>query len=232
MLLAAFPALTRVGGSELLVTYPKTTTKRIAVKQELWRGVSCHACRVLPGADCLHRQDTKTGLRGTIRPPHPCRIETAIVEDWHQRCQEWELSPAGIAHAAARKREQAKEAQRTLRRADQATKLAAKKQAATVINKQRAAEQRVLLRSDGITMRERVLFALIRIGGEGSAWRVAEELGLEDTLLSAVHSGLLACVKRGDVTREIVPSFVPSHSFSGGTSSVYRVKSDNAGRFR
>jgi len=223
MLLAAYPALTRGGGLELPVTYPKPTTRKIVVKQELWRGFSCPACRALPGADCLHRQDTKTGLRGTIRPPHPRRIDRAIVEDWYQRCQEWKLSPAGIAREAARQREQAKEARRNQRRVDNATKQEAKKQAAIVIRKQLAAEQRALLQSDGITMRERVLSALIRIGGEGSAWRVAQELQLEGTLLTAVHSGLLACVKRGDVTREIVPSFVPSHSFSRGTSSVYRV---------
>jgi hypothetical protein len=108
-------------------------------------------------------------------------------------------------------------------RAAHAAVLESRKAAAKIAHRAAAKAKRQEMRADGMLMRERVLAALIRIGGEGSAWAVATELGLQHTVLEAVHAGLLACVKRGDASREIVPSFVPSHRFSGGTSSVYRV---------
>jgi len=175
----------------------------------------------------VYGRGSKAGVVGAPRPPHPHRILTAIYDEWRQRLRAWEASPDGVRHKAYRKAEAEELKRREKRREDQqyarAERREAKEREAKAADKLRATAQRALLRSDGITMRERVLSALIRIGGEGSAWRVWSELGLEDSLLGDVHSGLLACVKRGEVTREIVEAFVPSHGYSGNTSSVYRV---------
>ena len=203
--------------------YPQPLTPKKIRESGAWISVDCHACRARPGAPCLNTSDTKLGVRGSPRPPHPARVQTAIVEDEYRRCREWDLSPEGVAHAACREALAAKANKRMAARAAHAAVLESRKAAAKIAHRAAAKAKRQEMRADGMLMRERVLAALIRIGGEGSAWAVATELGLQHTVLEAVHAGLLACVKRGDASREIVPSFVPSHRFSGGTSSVYRV---------
>ena len=185
----------------------------------------CPYCGVTAGTLCRDGDAERA-------KPHPSRKRSGVARlwaDYSARVTEWYRTPEFMEETArfeARNRAKRQERDKRQERADRAD---ARRTAREAERRADAARDAAARRAEWIEsgddrpMRARVLAVLAEFPDGASAFEVAKAMGVEHTtLLTAVHGGLRACVRRGEATRERVEAFVP-HSYSGGMSSVYRV---------